>query len=55
MCRLIANGCFAYAAWSQAEICADAARHGLAVGLLMLFMCLVANHLVATWLRGDFH
>lgn len=49
---LIANACFGYAAWQQATICADAARHGIAIGLLMLFMCLLSNQLVAAWLKG---
>lgn len=52
MRRLIANACFAGAAYQQASLCADAARHGLAVGLLALFLSLFANHLVAAWLKG---
>lgn len=49
---LIANLCFAGAAYQQADLCAQAARHGLAIGLLTLFFSLLANQLVAAWLKG---
>ena len=49
---LIANAAFAGAAYQQADLCASAARHGLAVGVLMLFFCFLANRLVSAWLKG---
>jgi hypothetical protein len=49
---LIANAFYAGAAWQQASLCADAARHGLFVGLLMLFFVTLANLIVASWWRG---
>lgn len=52
MRTLIANGCFAGAAWQQADLCASAARHGLAIGVLALFMCFLTNTLIAAWWRG---
>lgn len=48
---LIANSLFAGAAYQQADVCAQAAGHSLALGLLTLFFCMLTNHLVAAWLR----
>ena len=49
---LLANAFYAAAAWQQAGLCADAARHGIATGLLMLFFVTLANMLIAAWWRG---
>lgn len=52
MRALISNLCFAGAAYQQADLCAAAARHGLAVGVSMLFMCFLANRLIGAWWTG---
>jgi len=38
-------------AYQQAVVCGNAAGHSLALGLLVLFFCMLTNHLVAAWLR----
>lgn len=43
---------FGTVAGQEAGICARAAEHGVFLGLLMLFFCLLTNHLVAAWIRG---
>lgn len=48
---LLSNVGFAGSAWFQADYCAQIARHGVFVGLLALFFCLLTNHLVAAWLK----
>lgn len=50
---LIANALFAGAAYQQASLCADAARHSFALGVLMLFFCHLGNQLVAAWWKGE--
>lgn len=49
---LVANAFYAGWAWQEAGLVADAARHGVATGALMLFFCLLANVLLAAWWRG---
>ena len=49
---LIFNGLCGAIAWQQAGLCADAARHGIATGLLMLFFVTLANLIVGSWWRG---
>lgn len=49
---LITNAAFAAWAYQQAGICADLSKHGLAVGVLALFFCMLGNQLVASWWRS---
>lgn len=49
MRAMISNLGFAGAAYQQAGLCADAAAHGLATGLLTLFACFLTNTLIAAW------
>lgn len=52
MRRLAFNAVCAYWAWVQAGLCAQAAAHGIAAGLLMLFMCFVSNRIAGAWITG---
>lgn len=49
---MVANAVWGFMAWQQADLAADAARHGFATGALTLFFCLLANVLFGAWWRG---
>ncbi len=50
MRALVANLVFAFVAYQQADLCADVAdRIGIATGVLMVFVTMLSNQLVATW------